>query len=266
MQDPPNSNAVASNVFHPSSVDRPDPATPSLATPDKPGPPAACLLDEHASFGEPMVTLDILSDPICPWCYIGKANLFRAMEARPGHPLVLAWHPFRLNPDMPREGMSRRAYLEGKFGGREGAVRAYRPVAEAAKAAGLPLRLDAIERTPNTLDAHRLIHWAGLEGRQTPVVAGLFEAYFVAGRDIGDHGVLADVAAAQGLDRVMVTRLLATDADAQDVAARDAHTRARGVTGVPTFVVAQRSVVVGAQPPDLWKRVIDEVSTVPSAP
>lgn len=206
------------------------------------------------------INVDVLSDPICPWCYIGKAHLFRAMEARPGHRFVLQWHPFQLNPDMPRGGMDRRAYLEGKFGGKAGAVRAYAPVAEAAEAAGLTLNLDRIETTPNTLDAHRLIHWAGLEGRQTPVAHGLFEAYFVHGRDLGDHAVLSDVAEAQGMDRAMVERLLAIDADADDIRARDAHARARGVTGVPTFIVGGQSAVVGAQPPDLWTRVIDELS------
>ena len=137
-----------------------------------------------------MVKLDILSDPICPWCYIGKANLDRALEAHPDHPFVIEWHPFQLNPDMPPEGMDRRAYLEAKFGGREAAVQVYARIAEAAKAAGLSIAFDKIERTPNTLDAHRLIHWAGVEGRQTAVVTRLFKAYFEAGQDIGDRDVL----------------------------------------------------------------------------
>lgn len=207
----------------------------------------------------PAVRLDILSDPICPWCLIGKARLFRALERRPGHPFAVAWHPFQLNPDMPPGGMDRHAYLEDKFGGRAGALRAYAPIVEASEAEGLGIRFDAIERTPSTLDAHRLIHWAGLEHRQTPVVDALFAAYFREGRDIGDHAVLADVAAGAGMEREMVARLLATDADAEDVRARDAHARARGVTGVPTFVVADSAVIVGAQPPETWERVIDEV-------
>ncbi|MDJ1008076.1 MAG: DsbA family protein, partial [Paracoccaceae bacterium] len=114
-----------------------------------------------------MVKLDILSDPICPWCYIGKAQLDRALEAHPDHPLTVEWHPFQLNPDMPPEGMDRRSYLETKFGGKENAVRVYARIAQAAEAAGLMLNLEGIARTPNTIDAHRLIHWAGLEGRQT---------------------------------------------------------------------------------------------------
>jgi len=217
-----------------------------------------------------MVKLDILSDPICPWCYIGKSHLFRALEAHPDHPFTLEWHPFRLNPDMPADGMDRRAYLEAKFGGRDGAVRAYAPVAEAAEAAGLALKLDGIARTPSTLDAHRLIHWAGLEGRQTPVVQALFAAYFEQGRDIGDAAVLTDIAEGCGMDREMVSRLLDTDADADDIRARDAHARDRGVTGVPTFVIAQQSAVSGAQPPEMWAQVIEEVTAklaeTPQAP
>jgi predicted DsbA family dithiol-disulfide isomerase len=208
----------------------------------------------------PMIKLDILSDPICPWCFIGKSNLDRALEQRPDHPFAIEWHPFQLNPDMPAEGMDRRAYMEAKFGGRDGAVRAYTPVLQAAERAGLTLNFEGIARTPNTLDAHRLIHWAGLEGRQTAAVSALFRAYFVDGQDIGDRTTLADIAARIGLDRAMTERLLASDADAEDIRARDAHARERGVTGVPTFVIANQHVVVGAQPADLWLQVIDELS------
>jgi predicted DsbA family dithiol-disulfide isomerase len=208
----------------------------------------------------PMIKLDILSDPICPWCFIGKTNLDRALEQRPDHPFAIEWHPFQLNPDMPAEGMDRRAYMEAKFGGRDGAVRAYTPVLQAAERAGLTLNFEGIARTPNTLDAHRLIHWAGLEGRQTAAVSALFRAYFVDGQDIGDRATLADIAARIGLDRAMTERLLASDADAEDIRARDAHARERGVTGVPTFVIANQHVVVGAQPADLWLQVIDELS------
>jgi predicted DsbA family dithiol-disulfide isomerase len=207
----------------------------------------------------PLIKLDILSDPICPWCYIGKANLDRALEAAPGHPFVIEWHPFQLNPDMPPEGMDRRAYMEAKFGGRDGAVRAYTPVAEHAAAAGLELNLNRIGRTPNTLDAHRLIHWAGLEGRQTPVVSALFRAYFREGRDIGDTAVLAEIAAAAGLDAAMTARLLDGDADREDIRARDAHARSRGVSAVPTYVLANQHVLQGAQPPEMWSRIIAEL-------
>jgi predicted DsbA family dithiol-disulfide isomerase len=207
-----------------------------------------------------MIRLDILSDPICPWCYIGWANLARALEARPDHPFAIEWHPFQLNPDMPADGMDRRTYLAAKFGGKDRAVQAYLPVLEHAEKAGLSLHLDAIPRTPNTLDAHRLIHWAGIEGRQTPVVISPFRAYFIDGRDIGDAETLADIAGAAGLDPAMIATLLAGNADAEDIRARDAHARSRGVTGVPTFVIANQHVLTGAQPTETWLSVIDEIA------
>jgi predicted DsbA family dithiol-disulfide isomerase len=205
------------------------------------------------------IKLDIMSDPICPWCYIGKAHLDRALTDYPDHPFVIEWHPFQLNPDMPAEGMDRRAYLEGKFGGKEGAVRAYAPVVEQAKAAGLTINFEAMQRTPNTLNAHRLIHWAGIEGRQTAAVSALFHAYFVEARDIGDSEVLADLADGIGMDASVVTRLLSTDEDADNIRKRDAHSRQMGVSAVPTFIVAGSHAVPGAQPPELWKRVISDL-------
>lgn len=206
-----------------------------------------------------MVKLDILSDPICPWCYIGKANLERALEAEADHPFIIEWHPFQLNPEMPVGGMDRRAYLENKFGGKDRAIQAYLPVVEHVKAAGLDINLEAIERTPNTLDAHRLIHWAGIEGRQTPVVAALFSAYFKQGRDISDHDVLADIADMAGMDAALVRRLLKTDEDAQNIRDRDAHARNMGVNSVPTFIVASQHAVPGAQSTELWRKVIGEL-------
>jgi len=207
-----------------------------------------------------MIPLHIFSDPICPWCYIGKARLDRALEARPQHPLTVQWHPFQLNPDMPAGGMDRRDYLEAKFGGKDGAVRAYMPVVEEAAASGLEIDFEAIKRTPNTLDAHRLIHWAGIEGRQTAAVSKLFKAYFNEGRDIGDQATLATIAGEIGMDADMVARLLASDADADDIRARDADARHKGVNAVPTFVIANQHVVPGAQPTDLWTQVIDDIT------
>ncbi|WPZ24579.1 DsbA family oxidoreductase [Sulfitobacter pontiacus] len=205
------------------------------------------------------IKLDIMSDPICPWCYIGKAHLDRALESEPDHPFAIEWHPFQLNPDMPAEGMDRRAYLEGKFGGKEGAVRAYAPVVEHAEKAGLKINFEAMQRTPNTLNAHRLIHWAGIEGRQTAAVSALFKAYFVDARDIGDAEVLADIADGIEMDASVVTRLLATDEDMEDIRKRDAHSREMGINSAPTFIVGGRHAVPGAQPPELWKKVLAEL-------
>ena len=205
------------------------------------------------------IKLDIMSDPICPWCYIGKAHLDRALEAHPDHPFVIEWHPFQLNPDMPAGGMGRREYLEAKFGGKEGAVRAYAPVVEHAQKAGLKIDFEGMKVTPNTLDAHRLIHWAGIEGKQTAAVSALFKAYFVETRDIGDHEVLADIADGIDMDASVVLRLLGSDADRDDIAKRDAHSRKMGISSVPTFIVANQHAVPGAQPPELWAKVISEL-------
>ncbi len=207
-----------------------------------------------------MVKLDIISDPICPWCFIGKTLLDRALEKRPNHPFVVEWHPFQLNPDMPAEGIDRRAYLEAKFGGPEGALAAYTPIMERAREVGLDIEFDKIARTPNTFDAHRLIHWAGIEGRQSFVVATLFKAYFQEGRDIGAHDVLADIADSAGLDAAVVLKLLETDADRDVLAEREAHSRKMGVNSVPTFIVAGQHAVPGAQPTELWLKVIDEIT------
>lgn len=208
-----------------------------------------------------MIRLDIFSDPVCPWCYIGKANLDRALAQHPDHPFRIEWHPFQLNPDMPRQGMDRAAYLEAKFGGRENAARAYAQVEAAAEKAGLALDVGSVPHASNTLDAHRLIHWAGIEGKQNAMVDALFRAYWKELRNIADPATLAEIAGEVGMDAAAVARLLAGDADAQDIAARDADARAKGVRAVPTFLIAQQYVVSGAQPPEVWGQVIDELVT-----
>lgn len=210
-----------------------------------------------------MIPLDIFADPVCPWCLIGKANLDRALEARPGHPFVLAWHPFRLDPTMPAGGMARPDYLRAKFGAEADSIDI--PVLEAARRAGITLDLAAIARVPNTLDAHRLLHWAGIEGRQTPVMSALMRAFWREGRDIGAPEVLAGIAEAAGMDRALVERLLASDADRDEVLAREAHARERGIRAVPSFVIGNRHMVEGAQPVETWLAVIDELAAAPEA-
>jgi predicted DsbA family dithiol-disulfide isomerase len=210
-----------------------------------------------------MIRLDIFSDPVCPWCFVGKANLDRALESRADHPFAIQWHPFQLNPDMPAEGVDKRAYLEQRFGGKAQVDAVHDRLREVARKTGVALDPDVPGRIPNTLDAHRLIHWAGIEGRQTPVVSALFRAYWTEGRDIGDPATLADIAAACGMDGAATLRLLSTDADADDIRARDADARRKGVTAVPTFLIAQQYVVSGAQPPELWGEVIEELAKTP---
>lgn len=212
-----------------------------------------------------MIKLDIISDPICPWCYIGKSYLDRALAAHPSHPFTIEWHPYQLNPDMAEGGMERREYLELKFGGQDGALKVYGEIAKTAEEAGLDIDFAAIKTTPNTINAHRLIHWAGVEGRQAFVVAALFKAYFVEGRDIGAAGVLCNIAGDSGMDADMVERLLASDADLEDIRARDAHSREMGVRGVPTFILNNETVLTGAQPAETWGQIIVDLAA-PSRP
>ncbi|MDO8882154.1 MAG: DsbA family oxidoreductase [Pseudotabrizicola sp.] len=206
-----------------------------------------------------MIKLDIFSDPVCPWCYIGKANLDRALESAPDHPFEIEWHPFQLNPGMPPEGVDRAAYLEAKFGGKAKAVEIYARVEQAARDAGLAIDFSTISKMPNSLNAHRLIHWAGLEGRQTAIVSALFRAYWREGRDINDASTLADIAEAAGMDRALTTRLLATDEDSEALKARDIHARQKGVAGVPCFIIGNQYVISGAQAPQVWAEVIAEL-------
>lgn len=206
-----------------------------------------------------MIRLDIISDIACPWCYLGKAMLDRALEAAPDHPFAVEWHPYQLDPGLPAEGMPRDDYMRLKFGDTDAILQAHKPLLELAESQGVAFDLPAIRSTPNTLDAHRLVHWAGIEGRQSPVVGALFRAYWREGRDIGRAEVLAELAEAAGMDGAMVARLLASEADREAIRARIAHARQRGVDSVPTYIIADRHVLFGAQRPATWLQVIDDI-------
>ena len=213
-----------------------------------------------------MVQLDIISDPICPWCYIGKANFEGALTETGLNPFDINWRIFQLNPEMPPEGMDRREYLETKFGGPERAKEIYGRIENAAADAGLNVAFDKIQRTPNTMDTHRLIRWAKTTGQQNAVVNQLFHRYFEAGEDISDHTVLLDVAESTGMERDIVQKLLESDADRELLAEEDATARQMGVTGVPTFIVGGRYVLQGAQPTETWVKVIRELVEAADAP
>ena len=207
-----------------------------------------------------MTRLDIFSDPVCPWCFLGKANLDRALESHADHPFEIEWHPFQLNPGTPAEGVDKRAYLMQRFGDEAQLEQIHQRFRDIAAKAGVTMDPDTPKRIPNTLNAHRLIHWAGLEGRQTLMVSALFRGYWVEGRDIGDLTVLADLAAEAGMDRDVIARLLSTDADLAEIRSREAHARERGINAVPTFLLANQYVLSGAQPPKVWGQVIDELA------
>ncbi len=196
------------------------------------------------------VRIDIVSDAICPWCYIGKRQLERALAtlSDEGLRFSINWNPFQLNPDMPKEGRDRIAYRIQKFGSAERALELDQRVADAAANVGLSLRQDLMLRTPNTLDAHRLIWLAGREGKQDAVVEALFAAYFTQGRDVGDADVLADCAAAGGMDRASVADFLAGDLAAKEMLAADRAAREAGVNGVPSFFLDGYGLYSGAMP------------------
>ena len=194
-------------------------------------------------------TIDVISDVVCPWCYIGKRHLEAALSKLPvsERPLV-RWHPFQLNPDLPAVGVDRRSYLEEKFGGAERASTIYDRVRAAGREAGLALDFDRIERQPNTLDAHRLIAWAQASGRDVePLVEALFKAYFVEGRFIGDRKVLAEVAGEAGFDAGASLEMLEGKTATAEIAEMDLRTRQSGIGGVPFFIFNEKIAVSGAQ-------------------
>lgn len=207
-------------------------------------------------------TLDVVSDVICPWCYIGKRQLDRALPvlAARGLRVTVRWRPFQLNPDMPAAGVERVSYRRAKFGSTARSDRLDRQVAEAGRAVGLSIRHDRMLRTPNTVDAHRVIAAAGAaagrEGCQDAVVEALFAAYFVEGRDISDRAVLADCAAAAGMDATSVTAMLAGEAGRAEVLAADAGARAAGLSGVPAFVLERHVLFTGAVPAETMAEAI----------
>lgn len=202
------------------------------------------------------VTVDILSDTICPWCYIGKRRLEAALSSAGSAVTAdVRWHPFQLNPDMPPGGMSRKRYIALKFGGAERGRTIYENIADVARSSGLEIDFDRIRRTPNTLHSHRLLAYAGRTGRQNEVVERLFAAYFFEGRDIGSLEVLTEVADEAGLDRAATERFLMSDADHAEVMESDAHAREAGASGVPHFVIDGKLAVAGAQEPQVFRNV-----------
>lgn len=214
-----------------------------------------------------MTRLDIHSDVVCPWCYLGAANLLKALAARGApHPFAIHWHPFQLDPTIPPEGLERGAYMRAKFGDSDRLAEAHARLEALGRDAGLDFRFDRIARAPNTLDAHRLIHWAAPEGLQTRTAMALFRRYFELGEDVSDPGVLCAAAAEAGLDPAAIARLLAGDADREEVAAEARAAAEMGISGVPAFIVAGRYAVSGAQPPEVWTRLMDELDAAASRP
>lgn len=202
--------------------------------------------------------IDVISDTVCPWCYIGKRRLARALEMRPETAFDIVWRPYFLDPDVPRAGADRRAYMAAKFGDSE----RRNAMTEALKAEGakegIAFAFEKIERRPNTLDSHRLIRWAATAGIQDAVVERLFSAYFLEGRDIGDPAVLEFLAADVGMDSIEVAELLAGETDLGNVEREAKLAGEMGITGVPTFIFASKYVLSGAREPEVLVQVIDK--------
>jgi predicted DsbA family dithiol-disulfide isomerase len=199
---------------------------------------------------KPQLTIDVVSDVVCPWCFIGKRRLEKAIALRPDLDVEVRWHPFFLNPWVPREGIDRKAYLETKFG----SVERYGEISQRITAAGaeeqIPFALDKIARQPNTIDCHRLIHWAGLEGDASAVKERLMALYFLEGADLSDPEVLVRAATDCGMDGTLVRRLLASDADVAEVEAEAGRASESGISGVPCFILGGMLAVSGAQAPE----------------
>jgi predicted DsbA family dithiol-disulfide isomerase len=206
------------------------------------------------------LTIDIVSDVVCPWCYIGKRRIENALKLVPDVPVEVNFRPFFLNPWVPREGISREDYLTTKFG----SVEAYKGIAQrvviAAGEEGLVYRPDLVKRQPNTIDCHRLIHWAEAIGKAPEMKQRLMELYFRDGGDLTDTDVLVQAAADVGFDADDVRKRLATDEDVALISALAQDAADKGIQGVPTYVFAQKYAVSGAQDPAMLARAISQVS------
>ncbi|KAA3512221.1 DsbA family oxidoreductase [Agrobacterium rosae] len=209
------------------------------------------------------IVIDVVSDMVCPWCYLGKARLDLALaEIQDEVSVDVNWRPYRLNPDYPPEGVDQKAELEKKLGGKEKVEQAHEMLTQLGKEVGINFDFDAIKIGPNTLDAHRLSLWAHAEGRefQDKVTTALFKANFEEGRNIGDHNVLADIAEQAGMNREVVTRLLASDADKDTIVAEIDAAQQMGVAGVPFFILDQKYAVSGAQSKEVLINALRDIA------
>ena len=199
--------------------------------------------------------VDIVSDTICPWCFIGKRRFEKALALSGRNDIMVAWRPFQLNPDMPVEGIAREAYLTAKFGNTERMQKIYGAIAETGQGEGIDFRFERIARAPNTLASHRLVKFAAKHGHQDAIVEALFRAYFMDGRDVGEMETLADIGAEVGLSRDETAAYLHSLEDRDEVMAADVYARRLGINGVPCFIVNRKYAVSGAQPPEAFLQV-----------
>ncbi|MFC4270297.1 disulfide bond formation protein DsbA [Sneathiella chungangensis] len=214
--------------------------------------------------------IDIVSDTVCPWCFIGKRKLEQALAERPDLDVEITWHPFQLHPDMPKGGADRKEFIARKFGSHERAKDLYENVKMAGETVKIPFQFEKIERSPNTLDSHRLIRWAYSAGCQDRMVEILFRRFFIDGEDIGDHAVLIAAAEEAGMDTQLVADLLAKNADSDIVSEEDMRARQMGISGVPFFILDNKYALSGAQDAAAFlaafDKIAEEVASAPSDP
>jgi predicted DsbA family dithiol-disulfide isomerase len=210
------------------------------------------------------LNIDVISDVICPWCYIGKRRLEKAVAAFGREQVRVRWHPFQLNPRIPKGGMNRQEYRTAKFGSWERSLALDAQVAEAGRGEGIPFDYAKVMRTPNTLDAHRLIGLADKEGVQDAVVEAVFRAYFVEGRDISQTTALLDVVAEAGLDRGRAEALLSGDEGMAAIRAAEEQARRSGVQGVPFFLINNTVALSGAREPSAFLDAFEQAGTGPT--
>jgi predicted DsbA family dithiol-disulfide isomerase len=214
--------------------------------------------------GDRRTVIDIVSDVVCPWCYIGKRRLEAALDMGDRPRPEIRWHPFQLNPDIPPEGVDRRAYLEAKFGGPERAREIYARVEDAGREEGIAFAFERIARQPNTVDAHRCIAWAQsiAPERTGGLVDRLFRAYFTEGTNIGEIRELARLAGEAGYDAAAALSHLESDAGRAEIAAADKQWKEMGISGVPFFIFNRRIAVSGAQPPGILADALAQAETL----
>jgi predicted DsbA family dithiol-disulfide isomerase len=205
----------------------------------------------------PRLAIEIMFDLVCPWCCLGIRRLHRVLAERPDLLPDLQWRPFLLNPDIAPGGIPRQDWLTRKFGGEERARRLYGTIAELGRAEGLVFRFDLMRRIPSSLDGHRLLRWASRQGPVDGLVSRIFSAYFSEGQDIGQHAVLAALAAQEGLDGAEAQRFLASGEEMEWVHIENLRAHRLGINGVPCFLVDGQHAIAGAQEPEVLERLIE---------
>lgn len=207
--------------------------------------------------GSALMRIQVIFDPGCPWCYIGKRQLERALALRSAINARLSWWPFLLNPDLPPEGLDRSSYMIRKFGSEARVGRIHMAIADVGQSVEINFAFDRIRRTPNTVNAHRLIRFAGLYGRANEMVEATFYNYFVRGRDIGDDRVLVQIGGELDLDVRLLRAYLRGDADVAMIYSENARAHRLGINGVPAFVFEGAFVTCGAQESAVLARMMD---------